>query len=429
MNTIFNKNSLFWKIFLAFWLANFLMILATSYFTLLARDSADARQKKQEIAEKIGQRIINQWESTNATQTPFKFKADGIRVKNAAGIFLFNEPLTKKESHYLVFDYQSPSNKNYKIYLPAKSPKRHMGRHLQKTLGLRLLIIFIISGLVSYILSKIITTPLKRLGKQTQLIANNNLDKTIEPNLLNRKDEIGELARDFDDALNNISALINSKQTLLHDVSHELRAPLARLMASVGLLEQDSLQKNDGKASSMLNRIELECNNMNELIDQILKLSRVESTEPKKNKIDIITLLHTCITDTQFEYPQHPIVFNPSDNNNSIMINADSSMLATAFNNILRNGCQHTDAGTQIDILTKKEDQYVKIIIKDNGKGLLPSEIDNIFKPFFRMHNSGDNFGLGLNITQRMIEKHHGSIKAYSEENEGLTFIITLPFL
>ncbi len=425
MKTIFNKSSLFWKIFLAFWLANFLVIAATTYFTLHARQSNEARQHKEEIVELIGRHSIAQWESNKSLRIPGRLKRHGIRIDDSEGNIIFNNITGAVTKRHAVFNFRSDSNRDYKIYLPHHKPPKFLKRHFKKMLIFRLFLIFIASGIVSYILGRMITAPMKRLGQQTQSVSNGQIDSVIEASLLNRKDEIGELARDFDGSLRNISVLIDSKQTLLHDVSHELRAPLARLMAAIGLLEQTKSKTNDSTASLMLKRIEAECNNMNILIDQILHLSRFESTEPQKSHIDIVTLLGNCIKDTQFEYKHHPISLNSESA--SVMMNADTNMLTTAFNNILRNGCQHTPVGTTIDIDIQQQGSSVVIHIQDNGDGLPQQDIDNIFKPFSRMHDSGSNFGLGLNITQRVIEKHHGSITAASREGRGLILIITLP--
>lgn len=422
---IFKRSSLFWKIFFAFWLANVLAIAASSYFSFYARQHNDERENRREVAELIGRNIISQWENNGVLAIPGRLRREGIRIEDESGKLLFSSGKSNSRMQYYAFRVQSNSNRTYTLYLPQHRQPKKLRAQFKQFLELRLLLVFIASGIVSYILAQMITRPLKQLGEQTRALGSGALEHSIDPGLLGRKDEIGDLAREFDGALLNISALIDSKQTLLHDVSHELRAPLARLMAAIGLLQQAREKAGDAADTAMLDRIEAESRNMNELIDQILRLSRLESTRPDLQPVDVVALLQKCIEDTSFEFDDHPIALQADDDH--IVLSADARLLETAFSNLLRNACQHTPGGTCIEVEVKKHTDALLISVLDYGDGVPEEQLEALFKPFTRLHDSGANAGLGLNITLRVIEKHRGSISAENIAGKGLCFRIELP--
>lgn len=423
-------NSLFWKIFTAIWLANILAIFTTAYFVLHSRNDDDRQRNREEIAQAIGNHIIPLLEQgQNLQPRPWLRDPFPFRVIDDNGTILY-DGLPPKADDYLrqppppntlyEHDYTSESGKHYHIYLPPPERPHFLKYYLHHMLAMRLLVIFTVSGLVSLVLTRLITRPLKQLGEQTRAIAEGDLQANITPKLLKRKDEIGDLARECDLMINNISQLLEGQQRLLHDVSHELRAPLARLMAALGLQQQKS--ELDGK---MLQRIEDECDQMNRLIEHILNLARMEKHVPQFQPLKLSNLLQEVVEDCRFEFPHHQIMLQPTANEKNL--NADKSILHAAFSNLVRNACQHTSAETAIIIRQEQCDNKTIIHICDNGPGVDDATLQQLFTPFYRKSCTSNGFGLGLNISQRAIEKHGGKLTASHNDPQGLCFHACLP--
>lgn len=429
MKKIFlNRHSIFWKIFIAFWLSNFAVVLAATYFTLHVKHNIDERRLHEEIAKFIGQNVVNRQEEHRPFRPAHKrFRYFPIKIVDATGHVIVDQ-LSKHKTQDQPkeaidsFNFIGSDGRRYTIEILKRHRESLLRKYFKRVLIVRLIFILIASGIVSYILSLMITRALTRLGIQARAITQGETSYTMDPSLLQRKDEIGELARDFDDSIHTITALIDSKQTLLHDVSHEMRAPLARLMAAVGLLQQKNhLDK------KFLQRIESESDSMNRLIDQILNFSRFENSRVTKSPVNLNMLLEGCAENIRFEFPLRIISINHPASDDEIQLQADASMLEMVFINLFRNGCQHTPDSASISVKLHSDKKKVEIQVEDDGPGLTESDLEKIFTPFFRKQDSGNNFGLGLNIVLRVIEKHKGSITATNTESGGLRFTISLP--
>jgi two-component system sensor histidine kinase CpxA len=144
------------------------------------------------------------------------------------------------------------------------------------------LIAFIITGLICYFLSRYLTHPLRLLAILVRRLAEGDLSVRVGTSLAERRDEISELASEFDSMAEKIEQLVITQKRLLQDVSHELRSPLARLQVALELARNNS----HDYATKELDRIELEANRLNELIGQILSFARMEANEYKLNKAE-----------------------------------------------------------------------------------------------------------------------------------------------
>ena len=220
---------------------------------------------------------------------------------------------------------------------------------------------------------------------------------------------------------------IDAQRRLLHDVSHDLRSPLARLQLAIGLMRQKP-----EVTEQMLQRIEQECHRLDSLVGEVLTLARMESgvPQPKEDYIDLIELLKSLVDDAQFEAKDSGSVIQLQLDNTlheGIIIQSRGELLLRAFDNLIRNALQHAGRGCHIEIEVHQEsDDMLVIEIADNGPGVADNNLGSIFEPFFRSNNNpGD--GLGLAITKRAIEVHGGTISAYNRPTGGLCMHVRLP--
>ena len=242
-----------------------------------------------------------------------------------------------------------------------------------------------------------------------------------------RRDEIGDLVRDFDVMAERLSLLVSSQKQLLSDISHELRSPLARLHVAVELARR----KAGSAAERDLNRIEAEGTRMNEMIGQILTLARADSDKPAVTEIfDVADLVQRVAADTDYEARQSGRTVVVRDSAEA-MVQGDAALVASAIENVVRNGSRYTPEGTSVDISVATTATHAHIVVRDHGPGVPPDEIDRIFLPFHRVgasrdRNSGGT-GLGLSIAARAAAVHGGTIRATNANGGGLEVAIDLP--
>jgi two-component system sensor histidine kinase CpxA len=156
-----------------------------------------------------------------------------------------------------------------------------------------------IGGLICVLLTRHITAPLFELRRGAETIALGNLKARVPATLRNRRDEIGDLGRDFDRMAERLESLVESHKRLLGDVSHELRSPLARLLVALGLARRAHTEE----MPELLDRIALEATRLDSLIGQLLTLARIESGSrtAAESSIDLTALIHEVVTDADFE--------------------------------------------------------------------------------------------------------------------------------
>lgn len=441
-NSIWNRfglQRLFWRIFVAFWSANLAIMIATTYVIIDGFESNQLRDNHRHTIEKVAKHIINQHESGQLYEgghppptifgPPPHGKPDTannpppplLSIYNDTQHLIFGPARPRNIKRATRLTLQSESGKQYVIY----SRKPHIPLFIKDTLhklnSIQFVFILIASTLVSALLSWSITKPLKKLSRFSQQYARGALDLTVDKSLLSRKDEIGDLSLDISHMMMQIENTLSAHKQLLHDVSHELRAPLSRLQVCVALIEQK------GNDSSQTKRIHAEFERINQLIQQILNYSRQDEQPDKKTHFDLIVLINKIISNISTEFPQKE--FSISRDQKAVIIEAYATSLTSALENILYNACKHAHTLKAIEIDIRNLETEVVITVKDYGNGVPEQDIDKILHPFYRagnkMHTEG--FGLGLSIAVKAIEKHQGSLNVANHSAGGLIVTCHLP--
>jgi len=293
----------------------------------------------------------------------------------------------------------------------------------------------LIGALFCYWLARHLTSPVAKLRAATRELANGNLNVRVGPALGSRRDELASLAADFDEMAEKIQLLINSQRRLLGDISHELRSPLARLNVALELARQRS----GNEAISALERIQREAEILNEMIGQLLALTRLESgaDEIQKSEIDLNALVSEVAKDADFEARARNRSVRLTSTG-KIMIDGLPNLIRRAIENVVRNAVHYTAAGTEVEIkLTDSaplttgnvSDQRAIIVVRDHGPGVPVEALSEIFRPFYRVDEARDReaggVGLGLAIAERAVRLHGGTVEAAN--GGGLIVTISLP--
>jgi len=284
-----------------------------------------------------------------------------------------------------------------------------------------------VSAAVCFLLAHNLASPLRRVREASSRLASGDLGARAGALMRPRRDEIGGVIRDFDTMAERLSLLVSSQKQLLSDISHELRSPLARLQVAVELARR----KAGPDAEKHLNRIEAEGTRMNEMIGQILTLARADSDRPAMAEpLDLADIVRRVAEDTDYEARQtgrHVRVQRAQ----SAAVLGDMALLTSAVENVVRNGCRYTPAGTSVDISLDVTTTHGRIVVRDYGPGVPADEAERIFLPFYRVSASRDRdsggIGLGLSIAARAVKVHGGTIRAANAEGGGLEVSILIP--
>jgi len=235
-------------------------------------------------------------------------------------------------------------------------------------------------------------------------------------------DELAELGHDFDRMSAQLRALMDGQRRLLHDVSHELRSPLARLQAAIGLAHQQP-----DRVQASLERIERESVRMDRLVGELLTLSRLEAATslPATEPVDLVEMVDQIADDARFEAGAVVDVDAPEP----VTVRGVPDLLWSAVENIVRNAVKH-GAGGPVNVCVHPDGALVHVEVLDKGPGIAPEHLGDVFEPFFRSNptrNNVDGHGLGLAIAKRVVETHGGRIAAANRTEGGLRVTITLP--
>ncbi len=315
------------------------------------------------------------------------------------------------------------------IELPP-GPRVFFGPHGIPGAGLTIAVIS--SGLVCYLLAWSLTSPVARLRQATQRLAAGDLTARTGAPMKGRRDELAQLMRDFDRMAERIEALMDAQSRLLKDVSHELRSPLARLSVALALARQRATPEAEGA----LNRIELEADRLNQLIQRLLTISRLETGTDgsRKTRLSLRELVEHVARDAEYETQGRGcrVSAEPTD---EYQVEADPDLLRSAVENVVRNAVRYTAAGTTVEIRLEKRigDQGEDIVIRvlDSGPGVPEEDVERIFQPFYRIDDARNRqtggAGLGLSIADRAVRLHGGRVRASNRPEGGLEVEIRIP--
>ena len=276
--------------------------------------------------------------------------------------------------------------------------------------------------LLCYLLALNLTSPLRKLQKTLERFGQGDLTARTNSK---RRDELGQLSRTFDRMAGRIETLLAAERRLLLDISHEIRSPLARLGVVV------ELARNSEDLDGSLNRIQKEADRLNDLVGQLLQVTRAEGDRDKllHDAVQVDELLETVVDDCTIEAQARNCELHLTGRLR-ITLSGDPELIRRAIENIIRNAIRYSPAGAPVDIALSDTGAGARISVRDHGPGVPPDSLGRIFDPFYRVDpdrsRTGGGVGLGLAIARRAVELHDGKLRA-SNANPGLLVEIELP--
>lgn len=286
--------------------------------------------------------------------------------------------------------------------------------------------LFLTAIIVCYALALYLSRPIGKLRDATQKFALGDLSTRVSPQVGKRGDEISALARDFDDMAERIESLITSQKRLSRDISHELRSPLARMNVALEIAKQ----KSGPEMSALLTRIESEASRLNDMISLLLTFSKLEAggEEIEKHSILLSSFLKQVVSDADYEAGAAGKRVTLSVSEDCRVI-ANENLLRSAIENVVRNAVSYTPEGTAVETSLICRSKKAIITVSDQGGGVPEAELNNLFRPFYRVGEARDRgsggTGLGLAIAEQAVKSHKGKISARNN-NGGLLVEIEL---
>ncbi len=280
--------------------------------------------------------------------------------------------------------------------------------------------------LLCYLLALYLTSPIRKLREATNKLAEGDLSTRVAGRIGNRRDELSDLARDFDEMAERIESLITSQQRLTRDISHELRSPLARMNVALEIAKQ----KSSSDSAPILERIETESSRLNDMISRLLMLSKLESgaEDVERVRLDLAELVRDVAADADFE-AQAKGKFVEVSTADRCPVMGSETLLRSAIENVLRNAVRYTADRTVVDVSLTANNGHAVLSVSDHGGGVPEEELPNLFRPFYRVGEARERktggIGLGLAIAERAVKAHKGRITARNT-GDGLAVEIVL---
>jgi two-component system osmolarity sensor histidine kinase EnvZ len=292
-------------------------------------------------------------------------------------------------------------------------PKERLNMDPPKMLVLALLATVILTLFTALILARRITRPLAHFSRAARRVGEGNLPESFPETGIS---ELSGLAATFNQMAVQVRELLANRTTMLAGISHDLRTPLARMRLAIEMLP-------DGTDPKLVSRLQHDVDEMNQLIGEFLALSRDLQKEPPQ-EVDISLLLEELADNARSEGAQVDW-----QSRGSTLLSAGPMALRRILTNLLGNAIRYGD-NKPVSIDLSLEGDIAVIRILDRGPGIPPHELENVFRPFYRLESSRSNAtggsGLGLAIARQLAEANGWKIELLPRPDGGTEARLTL---
>src|SRR4051794_5769641 len=445
--------SLYWRIFLSFWLALALILVGTVSVVVNGEQQRRFAQayvlrselyaQATEAFETAGPEGLRTWltgiKRPEISSRTFILDYTGREMLGRAVPDSLRDPPTDARLANTTIRgiggplmLVGPDGKTFQVVIgPLRSGPHLFGElEMPQVSTATLFIALVVSAVVCFFLARYLVSPVDQLRRATRQIASGDLDVRVSTKLKGRRDELGLLASDLDTMSERVRNLLESKQQLLRDVSHELRSPLARLQLALSLARR---QENTG-VERQLARIACEADRLEELIARTLTLARLERPMQGLESVplDIAELLTNIVSDVGIEAEARGSTVALATER-PLPVKGDPELLRSAMENVIRNAVRYGPPGSKVGIESRRRGTQIEVMVRDSGPGVPEKDLELIFEPFYRVDAArnravgGD--GLGLAIAARAVGIHGGRIQARNLDAGGLVVQLSLPAL
>lgn len=352
---------------------------------------------------------------------------------------MINDILRRKEIEFYIGRYQgvgmlySFGGKDYIVTAAAYDGYGYNNLYeLQQTLLILFVVGLTLLFLAGYFLARASLKPIRDIVKEAESITAQHIHKRLP--VKNEKDELGELSTTFNALLERLEISFNSQKMFVSNVSHEMRTPLAALMAELDLALQK--ERTGEQYRQAMQNVLQDARRMNKLIDGLLNLAKADY-QKEQIKMQEIRLDELLLDVREFILRAHPeyhidLLFEQeeADDDRLITVMGNLYLLNIAFSNLIENNCKYSDNKSSF-IQISYWDKHTVIRLSDSGIGMSDTDKAHLFTLFYRgtQENVTEGHGIGMALSQKIIHLHQGTISVHSEEGKGTTFVVELPHI
>lgn len=352
---------------------------------------------------------------------------------------MINDILDRKEIEFYIGRYQGIGmlypfgGKEYIVTAAAYDGYGYDNLYeLQQTLLILFVVGLTLLFLAGYFLARASLKPIRDIVKEAESITAQHIHKRLP--VKNEKDELGELSTTFNALLERLEISFNSQKMFVSNVSHEMRTPLAALMAELDLALQK--ERSGEQYRQAMQNVLQDARRMNKLIDGLLNLAKADY-QKEQIKMQEIRLDELLLDVREFILRAHPeyhidLLFEQeeADDDRLITVMGNLYLLNIAFSNLIENNCKYSDNKSSF-IQISYWDKHTVIRLSDSGIGMSDTDKAHLFTLFYRgtQENVTEGHGIGMALSQKIIHLHQGTIAVHSEEGKGTTFVVELPHI
>ncbi len=275
----------------------------------------------------------------------------------------------------------------------------------------------IIAG--SFMVVRRLFRPVKWLTEGVNEMALGHLDRQVP---VHSTDELGELSKSFNAMAQRVRDMVQARDRLLVDVSHELRSPLTRMKLAVEFVQEEAPKR----------KLQEEIRELEAMVTELLEAERLDSQYGGLvlTQTDVVSLVLEIIETDHVLEPLVRLVASPT----SVVLPLDRERVGLVLGNIFQNAKKFSSLQSQpIEVRIETDSSSVQISIKDCGRGLSSEEQALIFEPFYRVDTSRTRktggYGLGLSLARKIMIAHKAELSLQSELGHGSTFTLRFPFI
>ena len=271
-----------------------------------------------------------------------------------------------------------------------------------------------------------LTDSLRKLSQTTKVIAHEDEPGTMQLPVPDKPTEVTELAQNFNELLAALSKREEQQKLFVMNAAHELRTPIAAIRSHSQLIERRAAEHPEIVPKSV-HYITEESRQMQQLIDELLQLSRADRLTLEMNTLDLSTTLTGIVQNLQAAIPQSLVLQIPDD----ITGYGNASAIEQIVSNLLTNAAKYSPKDSTITIALQSPDDHTRqITVADQGSGIAPEDVPHVFERFYRsadVRGSVPGTGLGLAIAAQLADMSNGKLSVHANQPQGTVFALQLP--
>ncbi|MGM0395614.1 MAG: sensor histidine kinase [Bacillota bacterium] len=299
---------------------------------------------------------------------------------------------------------------------------------LQRQLLMISIILIAVSILIGTFFSRFFLRPIKKLNQSVNALAAGDMESRVD---VDTKDEIGELAGNFNRMAEKLCKVDRLRKDLVANVSHELRTPLG-LIRGYAEMSKDIHRDDPQKREDNLDIIIEESERLSIMVDEILDLSRIQSgnMELWQEEMDMTEIAESAVAKYSIVAEKKGLEISIEGSNENHYVWADRRRMEQVFHNLVSNAINHTEEGGSIKIKLAEINGMIKVNIMDTGIGIPDDQIEHIWDRYYKVDNgsrkSGGS-GIGLSIAKSIFQEHGIKYGVESTPGKGSDFFFEIP--